>query len=529
MNGRDGSVWRRPAGAPAPRAAKPSTRPASPLQERLLAELRAARQQSGLSFRQLALRTGVSPALLILVEQGKRGASVELAREWCEALQLEPQLAAAFTAAARMHHGTLEERIAAADALRAWAARPAAAPSRTGIQASSVLRAFEAACGAPATHLVTAPGRVNLVGEHIDYNGLAVLPMAIDRASTIAVRARGDGRVRAWNLDARYAPHEFAATPDIPRAERGSWGDYLQAAAQLVARRIGRPLGGADLMVAGDVPEAAGLSSSSALVVGASLALLAAAGVDVPREELMELAARGEQYVGVRSGGMDQAICLAGRLDHAVKIGFAPITLDPVPVPSAWRFVVAHSGVSAHKAGRARDAYNERVRECDAALREVCAALSRDPAGGYPALLREHRADDLVALGDSRLAEPLAARFRHVVREAARVEQAVAALRAGDFARFGAAMDASHESLRADYEVSCPELDELAALARAHGAAGARLTGAGFGGCIVALAQAGAAERLAAALRRAYHARRGLPASMVLVVRASPGATVQPV
>ena len=524
----DEQGWRRPAHAAA-HAPRPSAKPRSPLQERLLSEVREARRKLGISYRTLALRTGVSPALLILVEQGKRGASIELAQEWSDALAFEPALAAAFVAWSRLHHGTLEERLEAADALRAWAAQPQAEPARTGIDKRAVLRAFEEAFGADATRLVVAPGRVNLVGEHIDYNGLAVLPMAIDRAAVVAVRARRDGRVRAANLEARFAPHEFAAARDIPPGPPGSWGNYVQAAAQLVARRLGRPLAGADLLVAGDVPEAAGLSSSSALLVGASLALLAAEEVELPRDELMELAAKGEQYVGVQSGGMDQAICLGGRLDHAVKIGFAPVTLEAVPVPADWRFVVANTGVSAHKAGRAKDAYNERVRECRAALETVAGALDVATEGGYPALLRAKPAAELLRAGTAQLPPTLAARFRHVVGEAQRVEQAAAALRAADHARFGELMDASHESLRADYEVSCPELDELVALARKHGAAGARLTGAGFGGCIVALSRADGADALAAALRREYHARRGLPAGMVLVARASPGATVQPV
>ena len=501
--------------------------PASELRDELLRRMREARLERSASLRALAVRTGMSPTLLVLVEQGKRLPSTRLASEWVETLDLPSDLAQAFVAWARLHHGAPEERIAAAQVLDAWRRANLPAPRRTSVDESAVLERFAQVHGARATHLVVAPGRVNLVGEHIDYNLLPVLPMAIDRAVVVAVRARDDARVRAANLDARHAACEFELGAGLAPVASGSWSSYLRASALVVAGRLGEPFRGADLVFAGDVPEAAGLSSSSALVVGGVLALLAARGVELPREELMELCARGERHVGVHSGGMDQAICLGGRLDHAVKVGFAPLSLRPAPLPAGWRFVVAHSGVLAHKAGRAKDAYNERVRECAEALAALRASAGARADSDWRELLRDHGAEHLVALAERGLEPTLLRRARHVLLEASRVEQAVLAMACGDLARFGALMDASHASLRDDYEVSCPELDELVQLARDHGAAGARLVGAGFGGCVVALCEERLAQGLAEQLRARWQEPRHLPAWSVQVVRASDGATTR--
>jgi galactokinase len=508
---------------------KPAKQPvkASPLRQRLLEELRAVRLARGMSFRMLALHVRVSATLLILIEQGKREASVELMREWCEALEVGPELRSALQALSILHHGNVEDRLEAAQTLSEWERRANAQVVRTTVGVESVQRCFEAAFQTKPTHVVVAPGRVNLIGEHIDYNGLSVLPMALDRAVTILVRVRTDGRVRVANVDARYPTHEFVMARQIPLTAAGGWGNYLQAAAQLVAQRATEPCLGADLCVAGDVPEAAGLSSSSALVVGVTLALLAVQQATVPRLELMELCAQAERYVGVSSGGMDQAICLGGRLDHAVKIGFAPLRLEAAPLPSEWRFVVAHSGVSAHKAGRAKEAYNTRVRECAEALQRLCAVCGLDVADGWKGLLRARSSEDLVRLAETRLPALLAKRSRHVLTEAQRVDRAVQAMAQGDARAFGSLMDASHASLRDDYEVSCPELDELVELARAQGAVGARLTGAGFGGCMVALTTEAQAHSVAEGLRRDWQVARGLPEASVLVARASRGASVQ--
>ncbi len=225
----------------------------------------------------------------------------------------------------------------------------------------------------------------------------------------------------------------------------------------------------------------------------------------------MDLLAEGEHYTGTRGGSMDQAICLGARPDTAMKITFNPLRLEPVPLPEEWCFLVANSGVTAHKSAEARGAYNQRVRECGLALAMVAEAASLTTAGrSYEALLDQMPAEPLLASAASVLEPTLLHRFRHVVTEGARVEAAARAARANDRETFGHLMNASHDSLRDDFEVSCPELDELVELARSLGADGARLSGAGFGGAVVALCQRTRASKLAEDLR-GFLRKRGKP------------------
>lgn len=337
--------------------------------------------------------------------------------------------------------------------------------------------------GAPApTHLARAPGRVNLIGEHTDYCGLPVFPMALRQSVRILFRAREDAIVRLANVDPRFEPREFEIAPEIPAYSAGDWGNYVKAAAAALGGK------GLDGVVLGDVPAASGLSSSSALVVASALAFLAVAGTEVGRTELMELCARAERYVGTRSGGMDQAISIGGVRGCAVLIEFEPLKLRPTPVPDDWRFVVANTGIESRKAAGAQATYNTRVRECREALVRVA------PASSYRDLVARRPVGELLELSSAKLADPLRRRFRHVVTEAARVEDARAAMLEGDLEAFGRLMNASHASLRDDYEVSCEALDRLAARALECGSAGARLTGAGLGGCVVALCRAGRLE-----------------------------------
>jgi len=386
---------------------------------------------------------------------------------------------------------------------------------------------FRRAVRRPAVCVVRAPGRVNLIGEHTDYNGLPVLPMAIDRSILIAVAPRFDRAIRLFNTAARFASRRYELSDDIPPYRAGDWGNYSKAAAQGLMRAYGEQLRyGADLLVDGNIPSGAGLASSAALVVASALALLAANGVDVPYETLADLLPAAERYVGTLSGGMDQATSLLAHAGHALRIDFFPLRVRPVPLPPGFHIVVCHSLVQAEKSRAAKHAYNLRVMECHLACRIFERALGGSlPRGlrtlgdlgalfpGRPLLeftgsLAAHVPDrplrlcevaDLVGTSPERLRSQcevemggddrfnLLRRVRHVLSEAERVEQAEDALRAGDAAAFGHLMDASHASCRDDYEVSCPELDELVSLAKQAGALGARLTGAGFGGCTVNL------------------------------------------
>jgi len=337
-----------------------------------------------------------------------------------------------------------------------------------------------------ATLLTRAPGRVNLIGEHTDYNGFPVLPMAIDRSLWLAAAPRPEPVVTIRSLVPERYPTVRLALAELPeRPPGGTWADYVVA-----ALRQCPPPDGIELVVAGDVPPEAGLSSSSALVV-ASFLVVAAPGDGTGRAALAERARRAERYVGTLSGGMDQAISLLGRSGYALKIEFRPVRAGAVPVPEHIGVVVAHSGVQAAKSGAAREAYNSRVNECAAAAAELGA-----PADGLLADVPAERRPAAERLGNPVLRR----RARFVFEEAERVEAAANALESGDLAALGALVNASHRGLRDDYEVSHPAVDALVDRALAAGASGARVVGAGFGGCVVSVCAADRAEALREAL-----------------------------
>jgi len=405
-----------------------------------------------------------------------------------------------------------------------------------------------------------APGRVNLIGEHTDYNGLPVLPIAIDRDVLVVARRRSDDTVELSNADPAFPPRRYVLRGEIPPFPPGDWGNYHKAAAVGLRTVLGgeRSLPGGSFRAHGAIPVAAGLSSSSALTVACGLAHLALADVERPRLELADLFARAERYVGTLGGGMDQAATLLAEAGHALHIDFFPLRTRPVPVPARAGFVVAHSLELAEKSGRVRGLYNQRVVEC----RLACALLARRtgvPAtrlGDFPdrtallaSLARLLPEDEVLAealpdllgvtpeelraslVGGEALAAPgrftLRRRVRHVLGEAERVAAAEQALRHGDLGALGELMNESHRSCAEDYEVSTPALDQLAALARTHGALGARLTGAGFGGAIVALVEREGVAALIAALDRHFYAARGARSELRLAVEPGGGAVVK--
>ena len=394
-------------------------------------------------------------------------------------------------------------------------------------RASLVADQFRRHFGRPPAWVVQAPGRVNLLGEHTDYNGLPVLPMAIDRSVVIAGTPRDDQRVHLCNTAAAFAPRQYDLSEHIPPYDDGDWGNYCKAAAQGLMRYARTAVRrGADLLVDGNIPRGAGLSSSSALVVASALALLAVNDAEMPYQELAEMLPAAERYVGTLSGGMDQATSLLARAGHALRIDFAPLRVRNVPLPTGYSVVVCHSLVHAEKAGAAKQGYNLRVIEC----RLACRALERALGTSLPRSLRAlgdlsvlfpgrplldflsyltaqiperplHLSEVAALIGTSPeqlrgacditpdLGDQftLVRRVRHVLSEAERVNRAEHALQAADAVAFGQLMDASHGSCRDDYEVSCPALEELIRIAKEAGAVGARLTGAGFGGCTVNL------------------------------------------
>jgi galactokinase len=275
---------------------------------------------------------------------------------------------------------------------------------------------------------------------------------------------------------------------------------------------------------------ASGLSSSSALVVAHALALLHRNDVRVGMMELAELLADAEHYVGTRGGGMDQAICLAARRSSASRIDFNPLRVEAHPIPSEWRFIVAFSLVRAEKSGEAREAYNARPRECREALIKMTRALNvAGKVSTYPDLMARWECDRLVEVAGDVLDEILLKRFRHVVTEGERVGRAERAISSAGLDDFGRLMSESHQSLKNDFGVSTPELDELVEIAGAAGAAGARLTGAGLGGCVVALAARDNKEGLLHALSERYYANHKLGDvdDCLFVAEPSPGAFVR--
>jgi len=331
--------------------------------------------------------------------------------------------------------------------------------------------------GGGEIHVLAVPGRVNLIGEHVDYHGLPVLPIAIERRVRLAWRRREDRIIRAVSSEP-YGPREFAWTADLEPVAAGDWQNYLRAAARTVSGKWSIGVG-IDAVVRSDLPAAAGLSSSTALLVAFTLALLRANGHAPSFEELMEVLPEGEQFVGTRGGGMDHAAVLASRAGCASLIHFDPVSLRPIPIPADWGFLVAHSLVTAEKSGAVKEQYNSRRRAGTAALGRLGFASYREAIEG-------RTFEQLSKLAAERLdSESERNAFLHVSGEALRVRAAVSAMERGDASEFGMLLRQSHQSLRDLLQVSCPALDQLAEAAVESGAGGARLTGAGFGGCVV--------------------------------------------
>jgi galactokinase len=374
---------------------------------------------------------------------------------------------------------------------------------------------FAATFGADVqTGLVSAPGRVNLIGEHIDYHGLPVLPIAIRRSVSVAFRVRGDRRVRA--VSAGYGVRDFIWTAELTPTEAGDWENYLRAAACAVSRKWG-VVRGVDAAIVSDLPPAAGLSSSSALIVAFTLSLLRASGAAPTFEELMEVLPEGEQFVGTRGGGMDHAASLASVSGCASLIEFDPLAVHTVRVPSDWAFLVAHSLTVAEKSGAVREQYNACRAAGTTALRRLGFPSYRLAIEGRTLAQIEDLAGQKLSHADERDG------FLHVASEALRVHAAVRAMECQDAAAFGSLLVASHASLRDRLHVSSTALDSLVTAAMDSGALGARLTGAGFGGCAVIFCLAADLPAVRRGLIQRYYA--GLPQfdQRMHLIHAEPG------
>jgi galactokinase len=373
---------------------------------------------------------------------------------------------------------------------------------------------FRRIYGSPPEVIVRAPGRVNLIGEHTDYNDGFVLPAAIDRAITYAGRRRADRRVRVYSDDFK-ASVDFDLD-DIQKDREKTWSNFLRGVSKFL-EADGYRLTGADITFGGDVPREAGLSSSAAVEVGATAFWNKLLGLGLDPVYVVKLSRRAEnEFVGVPCGIMDQFISALGRRDHALFLDCRDLTYRHVPLRAEVKIVVCNSGV---KRALAQSEYEVRLKQCREAVAKIAAT------GRAVKSLRDVQLSDLEAARGA-LGNLLWRRAHHVVSENQRVLEAVKVLESGDLKRFGELMNASHESLRDDYEVSSKELDTLVELARRQpGVLGARMTGAGFGGCTVNLVRADAAENFAQAVAAAYEKALGLKGD-IYVCQASDGALV---
>jgi galactokinase len=375
--------------------------------------------------------------------------------------------------------------------------------------------AFARIFGTKPEVVVRAPGRVNLIGEHTDYNDGFVLPAAIDRYISFAGRRRADRQVRAHSIDFQDSV-EFSLD-DLQKDAAHPWSNYLRGVSKFL-QGDGYRLSGADVALGGDVPREAGLSSSAAVEVAATVFWQRLMGLQLDPVYVIKLSRRAEnEFVGVPCGIMDQFISALGRQDHALFLDCRDLTYRHVPLRGDVKVVVCNSGV---KRALAQSEYEVRLKQC----RQAVAQLGS--AGLAAKTLREVEPQDLQVRG-SVLSDVLLRRARHVVTENQRTREAVKVLEAGDIERFGELMNASHVSLRDDYEVSSKELDVLVELAwQQPGTLGARMTGAGFGGCTVNLVRAEAAEAFAEAVACGYQQALGLKAE-IYVCRASDGALAE--
>ena len=337
-------------------------------------------------------------------------------------------------------------------------------------QAVSTYRSLH---GADPAHLIAAPGRVNLIGEHTDYNDGFVLPAAIDRHVVIATAPREDRRVTLYAAD--FGRRSEFPLDEIRHDDDERWSNYERGVAWALQRE-GYALHGMNMVITSDVPIASGLSSSAALEIATAYAFQVIAGLQFDGVKRAVLGQRAEnEFVGMRCGIMDQYVISLGRRDHALLIDCRSLEYQLVPIPKGYSLIICDTK---KRRGLVDSEYNTRRQECEEGAQILGVRALRDVS----VEAFERRQEELPPI--------VRKRCRHVITENQRVLDAVQALEAGDVARFGQLMNASHISLRDDYQVSCHELDVMAEAAWGQeGVLGGRMTGAGFGGCTVNLVE----------------------------------------
>ena len=348
--------------------------------------------------------------------------------------------------------------------------------------------------------MARAPGRVNLLGEHTDYNNGFVLPIAIDRSILILASPREDNLIYLFSYD--FNEEASFDLRDIHYDRVHRWSNYQRGVAKLLIE-AGYTLRGANMLVAGDVPIGAGLSSSAAVEIATALAFKSLNNLTIPEVKLIKLCQRAEnQFVGMKCGIMDQFVSLLAQRGKALFLDCHSLSYQLVPLDGeGLRVVIANTMV---KRELVDSQYNQRRKECEEGVK-----ILREFLPGIRSL-RDVTVEDFVRYED-RLPTLIAKRVKHVVLENQRVLKGVQALKVGDFEQFGELMNQSHQSLRDLYEVSCPELDLMVEVARnTTGVWGSRLTGAGFGGCTVSLVEASAVQDLKKNIFKIYPKETGL-------------------
>ena len=371
-----------------------------------------------------------------------------------------------------------------------------------------VTELFAAQFGVSPSLVARAPGRVNLIGEHTDYNDGFVLPAAIGLHSLVAARPRNDRQVRVVAADFGNAISAFALNASITPSLEHPWSDYVRGMAAVMLA-AGYDLPGADLVLAGNIPQGSGLSSSASVAVAVGTAFNAMGGLGLDSATIARLAQACEcDFVGTRCGIMDQLVSARGQEGHALLIDCRSLECDPIPVPDDMAVLIVHSGITR---GLVEGAYNQRRLQCEAAAQHLGVAALRDSS--LEQLEAQRGTLDPVTFR----------RARHVITENARTLAAADALRAHDLAALGQLMAESHASMRDDFEITLPAIDAL--VAELQGligtAGGARMTGGGFGGAVVAVL---AADRVAAIVDQVTYRTPDGDTPLMLIERASAGA-----
>jgi galactokinase len=373
------------------------------------------------------------------------------------------------------------------------------------------LRETFAEMSAETPRFFSAPGRVNLIGEHTDYNEGFVLPMAIDRRTVVAAAPRNDRNIRVRSID--FGEEASLSLDDVSQRDEPDWFRYVAGIARILKDELRLPLIGCDLAISSDVPMGAGLSSSAALEVSAGLALWNLSAAEVKPKSLALAAQRAEHvYAGTRCGIMDQFAAVFGQKGHALLIDCRSLEVTPIQMRLPDYAIVVCDTMVKHEL--AASAYNDRRAECELAVAQLRKALPEIRS------LRDVMVNELEGCGGL-LPAPLDRRVRHVVSENDRAIRAAEALANSDASKFGVLMQQSHESLRHDFEVSCKELDTMVELALSHeGVSGARMTGGGFGGCTVNLMRLDVVPEFQKFVAAGYKRETGLETETYLVAAA---------